>query len=171
MDAIELLRINLHMAHDVFNGTVADLTQEMMDWVPPGVAHPIGERYAHAVVAEDWQINQIAQGGVPLFTTTWASTFGASPISLSWTSEDARKFRVDVNKMHDYARAVFPATEAYLNSLDPSAMNRNFDLTSAHMGMIPAPAWWGTFIIGHLHDLMGEISALKGCQGAKGYPF
>ena len=27
------------------------------------------------------------------------------------------------------------------------------------------------FIIGHIHNHSGEISALKGCQGLKGYPW
>lgn len=175
MTALELIRINLNAAHDQFSETVADVTQEMADWLPPGVMHPIGERYAHTIGAEDWLVHSIVQGGAPWFVSTWAGRTGfgkTSELRFDFTAEQARAFHVDdLSALHEYERAVFASTREYLASIDESAMERGFDMPKAGLHQIPAPAWWSGFVIGHLHDLMGEISALKGCLGAKGYPF
>ena len=172
MNTLELLRINLHGAHDQFANTVADVTQDMADWVPPGLAHPIGERYAHAVGAEDWLVNSISRGGAPWFATTWAGKTGFGKLTLAGiTSEEARVFRADLNALNEYASAVFAASEEFLNSADAAEMERIYDMSAVGYGVLPAPIWWSAFIIDHLHDVMGEISALKGSQGFKGYPF
>lgn len=175
MNALDLIQINLHVAHDQFSQTVADVTQEMADWVPPGVAHPIGERYAHTVAAEDWLVNSIAQGGAPWFVSTWAGKTGfgkSGEMRFDMTAEQARAFRVDdLNALREYEKAVFSATEAYVGGLTEADMERILDMSSVGIPQVPAPAWWSSFVIGHLHDLMGEISALKGCLGKKGYPF
>ncbi len=172
MNTLELVRINLHGVHDQFTKTVADVTQEMADWVPPGVAHPIGERYAHAVAAEDWLVNSLSKASAPWFATTWAGKTGYGNLTLAGvTVEEARAFRVDVNTLHDYARAVFASSEEFLNTADLAEMERVYDMSAVGFGMLPAPIWWSAFIIDHLHDVMGEISILKGCLGYTGYPF
>lgn len=174
MNTLDLIRINLHVVHDEFLQTTAELTQEMADWTPPGVAHPIGERYAHAVAAEDWLVHGIAQGGAPWFASTWVGKTGfgsKSELKMGFTSDEARAFRIDdIAALRDYEKAVFASSEEYLNSLDEAAMERMFDMSFVGMGDVPAPPWWSFFVIGHLHDLMGEISILKGCLGLKGYP-
>lgn len=171
MNTIELLRINLHVAHDSFSKTVADVTQEMADWVPPGIAHPLGERYAHAVAAEDWLVHGIAQGQTPWFASTWAGRTGFGSIDFRASNEALRAFRVDISALREYEMAVFASSAARLNSLTEIDMDRVIDMSSLGYGQVPAPAWWSSFIIGHLHDLMGEISILKGCLGMRGYPF
>jgi len=171
MNTIELLRINLVVAHDAFSKTVEDVTQEMADWVPPGRAHPIGERYAHVVAGEDWLVNGIARGGAPFFASTWAGKTGFGELNMMASNEELRAFRADVAALRQYESAVFVETQGYLNNLDLQEMERVFDMSAFGYGQVPAPAWWSTFIIGHLHDVMGEISILKGCLGYKGYPF
>lgn len=172
MNTIGLLRVSLFVAHDSFSKTVADVTQEMADWLPPGIAHPIGERYAHAIAAEDWLVHGIAQGGAPWFATEWAGKTGFGAIDFSAGAEQARAFRVeDLNALREYEDTVFRSTEEYMDILDASEMKRVFDMSMVGMPRVPAPVWWSTFIIGHLHDVMGEISILKGCLGVKGYPF
>jgi hypothetical protein len=171
MNTHELLKINLFVAHDVFSKTVADVTQEMADWMPPGVALPIGERIAHTIAAEDMMINRIARGGDTWYTTTWADKSGLGAFDLFADTEAKRAFRADVNALREYQNAVFSETQAYLDGLSEGDMDRVFDMSFAGYGEVPAPAWWSAFVIGHLHDVMGEISALKGCLGVKGYPF
>jgi len=171
MKTIELLRINMFVAHDTFSKTVSDVTQEMADWSPPGLAHPIGERYAHAAAAEDWIVNSMSRGSEPWFATSWAGKTGFGEINLGMSAEEAKAFHVDLNALREYAAAVFADTEVYLNSLDDTEIERMYDMTMVGYGSVPAPVWWSTFVIGHLHDIMGEISALKGCLGKKGYPF
>ncbi len=40
-------------AHQWFSGTMADVTEAQANFVPPGIAHPIGELAAHVVHSED----------------------------------------------------------------------------------------------------------------------
>lgn len=175
MTALELVRINLQVAHDSFLKTTVDVTNEMADWLLPGIANPLGERYAHTVVAEDWLVHGIAQGGTPWSASTWAGKTGygkTSELKIGATTEQARAFRIDdIDALREYEKAVFASSEEYLNSLDEAAMEWMFDMSFVGEGQVPAPLWWSMFVIGHLHDVMGEISILKGCLGAKGYPF
>lgn len=171
MDTIQVLRTNLSVAHDSFSKTVADLTQAHVDWLPPGIAHPIGERYAHTVVAEDMLVNGFARGAAPWFSSTWQGKTGFENFSVSATAEEARSYKIALAPLHEYARAVFAATEEFLNAAGEEEMARVYDMSVLHLGKFPSPLWWSTFVIGHLHDVMGEISVLKGIQGLKGYPF
>lgn len=175
MDLKQVLVINLQTAHDAFQKTVADVTPEMANWLPPGIMHPLGERYAHLVMAEDMLCNGIAQGGAPLFMSAWAGRTGFVPameLITAQTSENARAFRVDdLNALGEYMRAVFAYTQAFINNADDAHLASNVDMSIVGYGQVPFPVWFSTFIVGHLHDVMGEISALKGCMGVKGYPF
>lgn len=175
MNTLELLRINLQVAHDAFTKTVADVTQEMADWIPPGIMHPIGERYAHMVMAEDMLIHSFAKDSTPLFAEEWAGRTGFSvdmQMLIAPSAEQARAFRVnDLNALGEYMRAVFADTQAFINNASEETLASNIDMSVVGYGQVPFPVWFSSFIVGHLHDLMGEISALKGCLGVKGYPF
>lgn len=175
MNLQQLLAINLETAHDAFTKTVADVTPEMAQWLPPGIMHPIGERYAHLVMAEDMLVNSIARGGEPLFMSTWAGRTGFVPdlmMLMTLTSEMARAFRVDdLNALGVYTRAVFAETQEFIRSVDDTRLASSVDMSIVGYGQVPFPIWFSTFIVGHVHDVMGEISALKGCFGVKGYPF
>ena len=96
---------------------------------------------------------------------------GFGELNMMASNEELRAFRADVAALRQYESAVFVETQGYLNNLDLQEMERVFDMSAFGYGQVPAPAWWSTFIIGHLHDVMGEISILKGCLGYKGYPF
>ncbi len=175
MDLKQLLSINLETAHDAFTKTVADVTPEMADWIPPGIMHPLGERYVHAVMAEDMLMNGIALGGAPLFMSEWAGRTGFTPaleMLTAQTAENARAFRVDdLNALAEYMRAVFENTQTHINNANDELLTGSVDMSVIGYGQVPFPVWFSSFIVGHLHDVMGEISALKGCLGAKGYPF
>jgi hypothetical protein len=175
MELRQVLAINLETAHDAFLKTMADVTPEMARWLPPGIMHPIGERYAHVVMAEDYLVNGIARGGEPLFLSEWAGRtgFNADPMLLmTLTSEIARQVRVDdLNGLGEYTRAVFANTQDFINRADDALLNSSVDMSIVGYGQVPFPIWFSAFVVGHLHDVMGEISALKGCLGVKGYPF
>jgi hypothetical protein len=175
MDLKQVLAKNLESAHNAFAQTVADVTQEMADWIPPGVMHPIGERYAHLVLTEDILVNAVAKGGAPLCMSTWVGRtgFSAAPeMVTALTAERARAFRVhDLNALAQYMRAVFENTQAYINEADEARLASRVDMQIVGRGEIPFPIWFSMFIVGHTRDVMGEISALKGCLGVKGYPF
>jgi hypothetical protein len=78
---------------------------------------------------------------------------------------------VDLAEAKAYAQAVYAASDAYLASLTPDALDAEVDLSGLGMGKVSLGWMIANLVVGHMHDLMGEISCLKGLQGAKGYPF
>ena len=59
----------------------------------------------------------------------------------------------------------------YLNTLTDANLTDDVDFTSWGIGMKPLSWAISMVIIGHINNLAGEISAIKGVQGLKGYPF
>jgi hypothetical protein len=172
MDSITLLRQQISTAHEWLEGTMADVTAEQADWAPPGKANPLGASYAHAVVSEDLIINGMLRGGTPLFLGEWAGKTGQS---VPHPHEDwsqyaawARDVRLDLPATRAYAQAVYAATDAYLAGLTPEDLDREVNLFGMSQSL---GATLGNFVAGHCHDMMGEISCLKGLQGARAFPF
>ena len=176
MDATTLLRDQLKQAHELLETTMADVTAEQAQWLPPGVATPLGASYAHAVMAEDMIINGMLRGGAPLLGGEWAGRAGLSEPSprffgpewagyAAWT----RRVQVDLPALRAYAQAVYAASDAYLAGLPPADLDRELPLP----GMDHATLAWALsmMVIAHSNNLCGEIACLKGLQGAKGYPF
>lgn len=176
MDAITLLQADLQTAHDYIEGTMSDVTEEQAHWMPPGTANPLGATYAHAVASEDLIINGLFQGKAPLFATSWAGKTGMSePMptpNQNWEDYGpwARRVRVDLPALREYARAVYGNTADYLASLTPDGLDRPLDLNSVGLGTQTLGWGWNRLIVGHVDNLCGEISCLKGLQGSRGYP-
>jgi hypothetical protein len=171
MSTTSLIREQLNNAHQWFEGTMSGVNQEQAQWQPPGTAHPIGSRYAHAVVAEDVMVNALIKGEAPLYATTWAGNTGISDPQFNATLEWARSVQVDLDSARRYAQAVYDNSDAYLATVKDEDLARVVDLSSQGMGEWPLDAFLLTFVLGHIRDIMGEVSALKGMQGLQGYPF
>ena len=171
MDVKPLVKGVLGRNHEVLEGTMADVDNEHAQWAPPGKALPLGALYVHVVTAEDFFVQSMFKGGVPLWDSTWKGKMGLSeprpPRGQPW--EDwARRVRVEVPKLRDYAKAVFAATDAYVESLSEADMARDMEFMGSKMPLV-------SFLLGpmciHCANHAGEISTLKGLQGLKGYPF
>jgi len=171
MDALSFARTALKSAHQSFKGTVADVTIEDAHFIPQGTAHPIGARYAHLIIAEDSQIQMMLQGEPRLFETTFKDKTGISEAMFRQSLEWARAVKIDLPALAKYTDAVFAESEKYFDALTDADLSGSVDLTVAGYGKIPLPIFLSDFIIGHCHDVMGEISAVKGLLGKKGYPF
>jgi hypothetical protein len=177
MDAIPLLRAFIQQAHRQLEATMGDVTAEQAHWIPPGTANPIGATYAHVVLAEDAIIHNLLQGGAPLFATTWAGRNGVSePMPLPGPGFDqympwTRNVRIDLPALREYAQAVYADTDAYVTSLTPEALDRTLDLTVVGAGQMPVSWIMSRMVVGHLDNICGEISCLKGLQGGQGYRF
>jgi hypothetical protein len=177
MDAVTLLREQLKTAHWVLDGTMADVTPEQMNWAPPGLANPLGASYAHTITSEDMVINGMLRRGAPLFASTWAGKTGSNqPMPMpgpDWEKYGpwAREVQVDLAQARDYAQAVYASSDEYLASLTPEALDTPLDLSGIGMGQVSLGWAISLLVIGHINNLAGEISCLKGIQGAKGYPF
>lgn len=170
MDIIAFLRDQLKQAHEFFEQTMADVTPDQANWMPPGVALPLGAIYAHSVCTEDFAINKLLKGGEPLYATTLADTCGIHDpgpyISRDWAST----IQLDLPAARRYAQAVYDATDAYITGLSADALDGTADLSSEGWGTWPLHVVLSRFVVGHVDNMTGEISCLKGLQGAKGYP-
>lgn len=173
MNPIPLIRQQIQTAHEWFAGTMEGVSEEVAHWQPGGKAHPIGSRYAHMVVSEDMMVNSLLKGDAPLLATTWAGKTGLEDPQAAFfsTLEWAQSVKVDMKAMNAYAQAVYANTDAYLAALSEDDLVRTIDLTEHNLGTWSLGAFLLAFVFGHVRDIMGEISALKGVRGMQGYPF
>lgn len=174
MDTGSVLRSQVEMAHQILEGTMADVTPEQAQWLPPGNAVPLGATYAHMVMGEDMMINMMLQGKQQLRDTSHAGKLGLSeppPGTGQPWEEWSRSVKVDLPALKQYAQAVYKNTTDYIGSLSDGDLSREIDLSNFGMGRQTVAWVFGNFVVGHLNNHCGEASCLKGLQGAKGYPF
>lgn len=171
MNGIDVHREAVGWASELLEMTVADVTGEQACWMPPGIANPLGATYAHAVCSVDVIVQSVLKGEAPLFATSWAGKTGVSQPQLASTYEWARSLQVDLPVLREYARAVYQNADAYLASLQEADLEQERDLSGAGLG-VRTVSWVLTALLcSHLNNMAGEISVLKGLQGARGYPF
>jgi len=147
-----------------------DVTSEQAHFTPAGVANPLAATYVHAVASEDLAINMVLKGGAPLYATEWAEKTGINEVQPLTSAEWAHRVRIDVPTTRSYAKAVHAATDAYLASLTDEELSRVLDLTNFGLGQMTVGTILNRMVLGHIDNMTGEISVLKGLQGAKGYP-
>lgn len=173
MNAIALFRQQLGEAGWLLAETVKDVTPEQAHWAPPGKAHPIGALYAHLATGLDFVVNGMLQGKPPMAGGEWAGKTGLSAPppaepGADWSSW-ARSVRVDLNALGAYAQAALANADAYLGSLTEEGLERKIDFFG--LGEQTVAFVVNNAVVSHLRDHCGEISALKGAQGLRGYPY
>jgi len=198
MNKVELIHYSLGFAFEILEGLVSDLTQEQADWLPPGNANSIGalywhieayvDQYAHEwcmapyryIDFEEWvearcAKREIGMGQAPLrHSAGWQEkvVIALPPENHEdpyWEVRAVREgLRLDLPALHDYARATAQTLLSWVASLTPEDLERNIPtpIGEFNLGQVLE-----SFIIGHINNHSGEISALKGCQGLKGYPW
>ncbi len=176
MDAVSLLRSQFQATSSLLENTIADVTPEQAHWVPPGLANPIGASYAHVVIATDMIMSVMVRHTAPLLAGEWAGKTGASEMMptgddyvnyVPWT----RRVQVNLPAMRQYANAVYAATDQYLATLSSDALDQTIDLSALGAGQVPLGMVISRQLIGHIEQMCGEISCLKGLQGATGYRY
>jgi hypothetical protein len=93
------------------------------------------------------------------------------PSMENWDKHDewARTVKVDLGKFKVFAQKVYAATDAYLSTLKEEDLSHEIDTGS--FGKHPLSFILTNFFLLHIANLTGEMSAAKGVQGLKGYPF
>ena len=168
MDGIEAIRRTIDHSHEWFTGTLGDLTKEQADYVPPGTAHPISEIIAHVLQTEDFIISGMIQGKPSVWETGgWEQKLGIPNVAMH-TQEQARGFQCDYTALRPYKEAVYASTKAYLDGASDAELARE---VQGPTGPMPVADALTNALIGNNLAHAGEIAALKGVQGAKGYPF
>ena len=171
MNAISVIQDHTRWAHELLEMVTADVTPEQAHWIPPGIANPLGALYVHAVCSEDGVVNAMLKGGAPMFASAWAGKTGASEPIWELELERARSVKVNLPAFRQYAQAVYAATNEYVALLSENDLTRVVDLSNVGMGQRSVNWILAALLVSHLNNMSGEISALKGIQGAKGYPF
>lgn len=173
MNAVSLLRQQVKEGHEWLEAIMSDVTPEMAKWAPPGQANPLGASYAHVVVGEDMVVNGMLRRAATLFVRNYTAMQAVSEeppqFPASW-AEWARKVEIDLPKLREYAQALYASTDEYLASLSEGDLEKKITLPVEGMGEVSIAWMLSNTVLGHVHDHCGEISCLKGMQGAKGYP-
>ena len=168
MDAVQVLKGALSSSHVWFDGTCADVSKEQANFVPAGTAHPIGELAAHVIQSEDWFINGMLQGKPTIWERDgWGQKLGM-PSVVTQTQEVVKGFKGDIAALQPYKEAVYKNTEAYLGGLKSADLDRELEFMGNKM---PVGQLFSMLLLGNTFAHTGEISTLKGIQGARGYPF
>ncbi len=176
MTALQLLKDQLKSARENFEATVGDLTQDQLHQHPGGKALPVGAQYAHLICSEDVIMSGMLQGKPSLSETTFKDKTGLSepmpPMDAQWSEANekwANNVQINLDQLRQYSQAVYSATDEYINGLKDEDLDREVDL--GDWGKQTVAQMLSGFIIAHTNSLTGEIAALKGLQGLKGYPF
>ncbi len=170
MNSAQTIAAIIKSSHDWYNGTVADVTQEQADFLPGGVAHPIGELMTHIANSEDSIVNSMILGKPSVWDRGgWSKKLGVENMMLH-TTQQARNFKVNIKTLAEYSKAVQSAVDAYAEKLTDHDLERLVD-AGGPLGKMPVSALLTGIMVGNTFAHTGEISALKGLKGAKGYPF
>jgi hypothetical protein len=173
MNTVELLQFSLDNAFSILGQVVEDVTQEQADWYPPGIANPIGGTYWHLLTSVDQVVHKWCRGMDPLEERDgWREKALTVSAPEPEHGGDYRAYllaiRLNLPVVHDYAQALHGAVKAWLGTLTPGDLEQGVQTPFAEMSLDQLLT---TFVIWHIDAHCGEIAALKGCQGASGYPF
>jgi hypothetical protein len=166
----DILRGYFTVGHNWFEGTMRGVDSDLAHWQPQGKVHPIGSQYIHVVTGEDFFVNTVIKGGAPLMASTYAGKAGFSePPPMGNRDDWTSRVKVDLDMARAYAQAVYAATDAYIASASDEELLRPIDLSTFGFGMQSVNFVLGLQIL-NVHNHCGEISAIKGLHGLKGYP-
>ncbi len=158
MNTVELLQYSLDTAFELFGQVTADLTQEQADWQPPGEASSIGAIYSHIVTYVDFLLEKIF---VPFDDTEFRKPAPPPEILM-------QDVQVELSDLHKHAGELKKAYQDWLSSLTPADLDVEIETS---VGPLNVGQTIEFYVIWHINVHCGEISVLKGCQGATGYPF
>ena len=171
MNPITYLKQEVQWAHELLDMVTMDLSHEQAHWQPPGIANSIAATYAHAICGADGVVNGMLKEGAPLFASTWDGKTGVNHPQFHSTPEWARSVQVNLAALQKCKEAVYAATNEYVAALTETDLDAERDLTRQGLGVRSVGWCLAALLIGHLNNMAGEISCLKGLQGAQGYPF
>ncbi len=169
MDAKEYIQRQLATVRRVCDAALTDLTDEQLNWTPPGTPNPIGAVLIHILAAEDRFIQAVLQGKPLVWQTeAWAERVGLKSLpgyGQGW--EESKQTPLQLAPLLDYRASVRAATDAYIAGLTPAELEREVELIGSARPVADALA----IMVVHIASHSGEIAALKGVQGLKGLPF
>lgn len=172
MNSTQLLREQFKSAHETLEKTIEGTPQDVSDFNNTNKALPVGAAYAHAVVSEDILLAGMIRHTTPISADN-AITGLSEPMPSfeKWDQHEswAKDVKVDLAKFREYAQKVYAQTDEYLATLKEEDLDQEVDMGA--FGKYTLAFVLTNFSLLHLANLAGEVSAAKGFQGHKGYPF
>jgi len=165
MDALALLKAQAAQVDNLLTQVVANLTAEQAVWHVEGTTtNPIAATFMHLYFSEDRTVQQRGQGLPTIFEAGgWQERIGFNPDAI-WAQQE----RAYPDAMRAYAAEVHAATQRYLGSLQPADLEQEVE---GMRGRSPRATVLTVSLVIHKASHMGEIAALLGSQGVKGFPF
>jgi hypothetical protein len=169
MNGIDATRETIGLVHDYLEAAIDGCEPETLAHVFPGATiGAILPIYIHAVDSEDWCFQQLIQKKPKLIESgKWYERWGVAPPQPG-KEVDWNNVTVPLSEVRDYAKAVYAATDEWLNGATEADLDLQVDW---HSG--PKSAAWVIADTVHVHLSFhaGEISSLKGVMGLKGLPW
>lgn len=174
MTTIDLLLNQYKEAHVVLKQVIDGISNEVLHKDPGGTANPVVTNYVHIIAGEDYVINVMLKNTETLASTIFKDNTGLNtPYPDMSDQENYAKWMktatVDMQKFGEYAMAVVKASENYIASLTPEDLTKEIDLK--FIGKKDVAYVLSIFVLWNIAAHTGEIAAIKGIQGLKGYPF
>lgn len=164
-----LLKSSFDLAHMVFNAVVGDLLPEHAAYTLPGGMVPTAAAMiGHVLYGEDMMVSQASGEPMVLDSNSFGQRTGILRPQPAMTPEWLG-LTFDLAGLRDYGAAVFARTDAFLQRATAEALDRR--ITSPLGTEIAAAEYLAGFGVVHIAEHTGEVSTLKGAQGAKGLPF
>ncbi len=167
---ITMLREQVKRAGDALTAIMNDVTEDIAHWQPGGRANSIAANAAHVIFAIDGVVNGLLKGERPLAMGMPHGLSEPPPTGddrFNWY-EWGTGLKVDLPQWREYTGAVLGSVDDYLADLADDDLERGLESAVGQrtvFDMINGP------VLFNLNWHAGEISALKGQQGMKGYPF
>jgi uncharacterized damage-inducible protein DinB len=118
----------------------------------------------HLYFSEDRMVQQRRRGLPTIFEAGgWRERIGFNP-DAPW----AQTTQADPDAMRAYAAEVHGATKRFLESLQPDELEQEVE---GMRGRSPLATVLTVSLVIHKASHMGEIAALLGSQGVRGFPF
>ena len=164
-DVINEFRLEARDSFAWLESIVADISPEQATSRPPGNANTIASTYAHIVRNVDEDINQHFFERPMLNEGEWRGRTGLIPGRSDWGSRDEHRLAGAASLWPGHPR-VPHRDDGRLTEAD---LDRDVDMSTPTLGM-----WKGIEVVRltvsrHVRMHGGEIAALKGIQGMKGY--
>ena len=165
---VSMFREQIKRASQTLHDTMDGVTSEVAHQDPGGTANSIAATIAHTVTSTDGIINAMLKGEAPVGMGMPSGLSAPPPTGeglFNWY-DWGRDLTVDLDVFRTYAMKVFESADDYLSTLTDADLENTipspaggemqvFDLVNIALANIS----WHT----------GEIAALKGVQGLKGY--
>jgi len=170
MDTLTLLKKLITSKNEFAEAVLGELTDESLNWTPPGTANSIGVNLLHVAGGDDYFLQECIQQKPLVWSTGgWAEKIGLAipPGGTPESWQIAKTTHFPLEPVLAYYRAVCAVTDNFFEQLTEVEIDRP-------VMMFGQPSIVGEFLVMILmHDTghLGEIAALKGVQGIKGLPF